>query len=112
MGIEVEDKVKIRLRGGIFFALLWESRHGNWGSDSEKYTQYQMCIDLAKIVKPDLDVEKNSGDRNNLTTTVNNYKSCKNEGGLYFPLYDNRKTIKDRIKNEYAKVLNEMHGFY
>lgn len=109
---------KLRLTGGIFFALLLRAKKQRTGlrkiynGDSDGLSEPDILCGLAKIIQPDFKIPM-KGKKGTLSTDTSGYKSCKANGGSYFPFEnESAKTAFDnRIKHEYADVLAKMAEF-
>ena len=87
-----------RLCGGTFFTLVLQARRQrmkareHYSGDSDGLSDPEVLVGLIKVINPDyIDPGKE-----NLKSTVNNYKACKTSNSTYLPFDDEQ--IQDDIK--------------
>lgn len=107
-----------RLCGGTFFTLLLQARKPRAGvrehymGETDGLSEPETLIALAKVMVPDLQEPLESMIKTIKGNTFD-YKTCKNEGGMYFPFGDSAamKAFDNRIKADYRSALADMSNF-
>lgn len=104
-----------RLCGGTFFTLVLQAlrqrmkAREHYAGDSDGLSDPEVLVGLIKVINPDyLDPGKE-----NLKSTVNNYKACKTSNSTYLPFYDEQvvSAFDATVRATYQTALNGMIGF-
>lgn len=104
-----------RLCGGTFFTLVLQARRQrmkareHYSGDSDGLSDPEVLVGLIKVINPDyIDPGKE-----NLKSTVNNYKACKTSNSTYLPFDDEQiiSTFDTVVRSDYQTALNGMIGF-
>lgn len=111
-------KVKPRLCGGIFYALLLEARpqrtnysehlHG----DTDGLSETNMMVNLCRVVNPGYKTPSPSK-QDSFETTVSKYKSCTISRSAYVIITETKekRAFNTRVRNNYPDALKAMCGF-
>jgi len=104
-----------RLCGGTFFTLVLQARRQrmkareHYSGDSDGLSDPEVLVGLIKVINPDyIDPGKE-----NLKSTVNNYKACKTSNSTYLPFDDEQiiSAFDTGVRTDYQTPLNRMIEF-